>query len=325
MKLDVLDQLAPALQQASKVLLTGGGEPLLLSRLPDFIDRCHVHNSTLDVSFISNGVLLSEQKARMVIEKRVHNIDFSMDGTIQYGHVGGGSDYNKVKNNLRRLARLKEEYGVKEPHMGIDFVAMRDNLCELSDLIEFAAEIGAKVVFQPLAPTSEEQRNQNVFRHVAYTLRVLDECRSKAHQLSVQFDPLNMTPSMNQTTPRRCEQPFEWLWVSYSGDLAPCCGGMRTGRSVYEKGLSIEEVWNGPDLLRLRWELDTGNYNDICLHCPMLRNTVENQERAIQHDALEQIARLETRIHNLESHLQDIRRGRVMRVLRLVDRVLGKR
>ena len=38
-----------------------------------------------------------------------------MDGTIQYGHVGGGADYDQVQDKLRRLVRLREEYGVGEP------------------------------------------------------------------------------------------------------------------------------------------------------------------------------------------------------------------
>lgn len=335
MSLDVVDLLASTLRTAREVWLSGGGEPLLLPNFADFVDRCHAYNPDIDVKFISNGVLLSERKARMVIGKRVHLVELSMDGTIQYGHMGGGADYDRVKENLRQFARLREEYGVEEPHINIVFVAMRDNLCELPDLIEFASEIGAEIQVQPLSPATEEQRNQNLFRHVDYALRMLDACESRAQQLGVQFGYNGMTGNMDQT-PRDCRSPYTSLWVTYSGELCPCCGGLRIGRNVYEDDLSVENVWNGPFMRRLRWELATDNRNDICSRCPMVHNTIENHERAVPPHPLEQqvhslvelhrqeTAHLEDRILRLESHIEAIRRGRVMRVLRAVDRLVGR-
>ena len=346
MKLDVIDLLGPTLRTAREVLLSGGGEPMVLPNFFEFVYKCHEYNPSLDVTFISNGVLLSERKARAAIESRVHLIEFSMDGTIQYGHVGGGADYDQVKDNLRRLARLKQEYGVEEPLINIAFVAMRDNLCELPELIRFAREIDAKVRVQPLSPTTEEQRSQNVFRHVDYTKRVLEQCKLVAKQLDVQFEYKNMTDDMDQV-PHKCSVPESWLWMGYDGRLDPCCGGLTTGRNIYEENLSVEELWNGPFLRRLRWELDTGNYNETCGSCPLLWNTIEKQERAIQSSPIleEEIERVEKenerleeeterlkeeterskeRVYDLEAHLEAIRRGKVMRVLRTVDRLLGR-
>jgi MoaA/NifB/PqqE/SkfB family radical SAM enzyme len=331
MKLDVVDLTAPLLRTAKEVWLSGGGEPLLLSYLPDFIDRCHEYNPNIDVNFISNGVLLSERNARMAIEKRAHLIEFSMDGTIQYGHVGGGADYDKVKENLRRLARLKEEYGVQEPHIAIDFVAMRDNLCELPGLIEFASEIDATINVQALSPASEEQRYQNVFRHLDYTLRVLDQYKAKAQQLNVSFDYRGMTEGLSQTL-RNCEVPDRWLWVSYGGELCPCCASLKIGRNIYEEGLSVEDVWNGPFMRRLRWELHTGHHNATCTNCAMAANTIENQERSLPSappaeyilQLERQIAASKNRICLLEAHLQEIRNGKVMRLLRTMEQLVGK-
>jgi MoaA/NifB/PqqE/SkfB family radical SAM enzyme len=322
MKLDVVDLLAPILRTAREVLLSGGGEPLILPYFIDFVDKCREYNPHIDINFISNGMLLSERRARTMIEKQVNLIEFSLDGTIQYGHVGGGANYDKVKSNLRRLARLKEEYGVEEPRINIAFVAMRDNLCELPDLIEFANEIDAKVYVIPLSPVTEEQRNQNIFRHVDYALRVLNECKVNAQQLGVQFEYKSMIEGLDQT-PRNCEMPNSWLWVSFDGELRPCCGGLTTGRNIYERNLAFEEVWNGSDWCRLRWELETGNYNNTCKHCPLAHNTIENQERAIPSGSL--IAQLENRICHLESQLEAIQRGKVMRLVRTLDRLMGRR
>lgn len=323
MKLDVVDLLGPTLRTAEEVVLSGGGEPLMLRLLPDFIEKCHEYNPNAKVNFISNGMLLTERNARMVIEKRVHRIDFSMDGTIQYGHVGGGADHKKVEDNLRRLVRLKREYGVEEPHISIAFVAMRDNLCELAGLIELASEIGAAIHVQPVSPATEEQRNQNLFRHIAYARQVLQECAAEAQELDVDFEVRNMDLDLSQEL-RECLAPYQSWWVSFDGSLSPCCGGIKTGRNIYEKGLSLGELWNGPDMRRLRWELTTGYYNDTCWHCPTLWNTIENQERSITESPAEHITQLTEQVARLRTHLREVQNGRVMRLLRAIDKLIGR-
>ena len=318
MRLDALQRMAPVLRTAQQVLLTGGGEPFLVRQLADFVDECHRINPGIEVTLISNGVLLTEKRAHMVIEKRVHGIDFSMDGTIQYGHVGGGADFDEVKDNIRRLARLKREYGVDEPHIRIAFVAMRDNLCEIPNLVDFAAEVGAAIFFQPLSPATPEQRSQNVFRHVDYTLRMLEVGRVRAQQMGVSFDPLNMSLDLTLAPHGGCAAPSKQFWVSYTGALAACCGGVVTGSNIYEPGVRVEDVWNGTMMRRLRWELATGNYNETCRCCPTLWNTIDNQERAVP------LSDAEKQVLELEAHLAAIKSGRVMRMLRVADRILGR-
>jgi MoaA/NifB/PqqE/SkfB family radical SAM enzyme len=331
MRLEVIDLLAPVMRTAHVVWLRGPGEPLLLDGFFDYVDKCHEYNPDIHVQTVSNGTLLSERNARLLVEKHVHTIEFSIDGTIQYGHVGGGADVDRVKEHVRRLVRLKREYNVAEPHINVSFVAMRDNLCELPGLIEFAAEIGAKVRIQPLFPASEAQRDQNILRHLDYTLRILDECKSKAERLGVVIIDKDLADSLAQL-PGKCEMPNDWLWVTPDGVLAPCCHGLTIERSIYEENLSVAEVWNSSTMCRLRWELATRNYNDICRRCVLISNTAEGLERAISPYSFEQaiellehrIAHLEDRNQYLESHIEAIRQGKVMRVLRFVDRLLGR-
>lgn len=331
MDLETVDLLGPVLRTAREVVLGGGGEPLVMPDLARFAEKCHRHNPDIDVVLISNGLLLTEQNARMTIEKQVHRIDFSMDGTIQYGHVGGGADYDRVRDNLRLLNRLKGDYGTEEPHIRIVFVAMRDNLCELPALIEFVQEVGAAVCVQPISPATEEQRNQNLFRHSSYARRALQDCIARARERGVALEVRNMDSDLSQK-PRKCRAACESLWVSFDGSLSPCCGGISTGRNIHEADLSLEELWNGPDMRRLRWELETENYNDTCRSCSIRWNSIENQERSIPQESpaeritclTEQNARLTTQITQLSEHLTAIRNGRVMRFLRTVDRLVGR-
>lgn len=344
MRIDAVDKLGPFLATAGEVWLTGGGEPLLVAGLPDFVDRCRQYNPNIRVKLISNGVLLTDRKMQMLIQKKVTSIDFSLDGTIQYGHVGGGADFEQTKGNLRRLASLKQQCGVLEPKIGIAFVAMRDNLVELPGIIDFAAEIGAEIWFQPISPASAEQRNQNVYRHVAYTRRLLDSCADKARAVGVEFHPFNFEPDLSQAPRGGCIQPNTQLWVSYAGQLHACCGGIATSHNIYEPGLNVAEVWNSPFLLRLRWELASGHYNDTCRRCPALWNTIENQERAIpllegnppELDApsasergsrlsdRQRIQDLERHVTELEAHIAAIYRGRVWQLMMRANRVLGR-
>jgi MoaA/NifB/PqqE/SkfB family radical SAM enzyme len=314
MKLEVVDLLGRSIHAAETVLLTGGGEPLLLRDFTSFIHRVREYNPGAKITFISNGTTMTERQAHMVIEKGIHSIEFSMDGTIQYGHVGGGADYARVKDNLRRLALLKQEAGVEEPHMVITFVAMRDNLVELPDLLEFAGEIGAAgVMVQPISPSFWSHQDQNIFRHVDYARQVLHKCSAMAKEIGVPLDVRNMDFDMSDT-PKECLVPFNEVWVSHDGRLKPCCGGIESMGSVYGEGLLLkkdfvfQEFWNGPEIKRLRWELRTGNYRDTCRRCPILWNSPEQGLIALSEE--EDIAQLREQVDQLTAYVEQMQSGR---------------
>jgi Iron-sulfur cluster-binding domain len=70
-----------------------------------------------------------------------------------------------------------------------------------------------------------------------------------------------------------CHHPWEWLVVDPLGWVRPCCYASRPIGNLNDQ--TIEELWNGADMVRLRASIRDGYINKVCRHaaCSFVRNT----------------------------------------------------
>jgi hypothetical protein len=69
-----------------------------------------------------------------------------------------------------------------------------------------------------------------------------------------------------------CHLPWEWLLIDPLGKVQPCCWATRCVGDLNEQ--TIEEVWNGPDMVRLRRSIRDGYVDRVCRHagCKFVRD-----------------------------------------------------
>ena len=70
-----------------------------------------------------------------------------------------------------------------------------------------------------------------------------------------------------------CHFPWEWLLVDISGRARPCRWAARPVGHL--KDQKIEDVWNGPDMIRLRGSIRDGYIDRVCRNasCHFVRDT----------------------------------------------------
>jgi len=124
------------------ILFGGIGEPLAHSHLPEMIGR--VKALGCRVEMISNGTLLSEQKAREIIDAGLDLLWISIDGARpeSYADVRLGAELPLVLENLERFRRLRRPAHHPVPEIGIAFVAMKRNIGDLPELLEMGKRLG---------------------------------------------------------------------------------------------------------------------------------------------------------------------------------------
>lgn len=101
------------------------GEPLLHPRLADMVGYAK-KKGLLDVYFNTNAMLLSEAKARALIEAGLDRISVSMEGVdpAAYERERIGADFDVVKRNLERLLNLRAQSGLTYPLVRLQTVAL---------------------------------------------------------------------------------------------------------------------------------------------------------------------------------------------------------
>ncbi len=279
MSIEVFEKILPLMKDAESISLTGFGEPLLNKDLAEMVRLAKQNSVKAEVMFTTNAALLTAKKAEELIDAGLDKFQVSIDGTTKWGHVGGGASVEKVINNLKRLNEIKARKNTDKPAVIFAFCAMKDNIHEIPDILDIAHDLGVKfITVQPLRPGTEEMRDQNIFRHLEYAKKVIDQSVEKAKGLGIVLQAQFMDLKLSEER-RECTFPSWFFHVSFDGSVYMCCGGMPSGCNV--KDQAVVEIWNSDPYRDLRKRMDTQDFPARCKTCSIMYNTIKNQEKDI--------------------------------------------
>jgi MoaA/NifB/PqqE/SkfB family radical SAM enzyme len=179
------------IQTIKMVALNFAGEPLLH---PNFSGMLRwVANNGWTVGFTTNGMLLTEEIARTIIETGVAKIDISLDAVgPRVEQMRKGINYRTVRKNIIRLREIKDELK-GNTIIGISCAFSEDNI--LRDPLMVLAnmyEIVDKIKVCPV-------RNEN-----------------GTYQRPELFERAKVENMM-------CESPRYYMGILWNGDAVPCC------------------------------------------------------------------------------------------------------
>ena len=129
----------PVLRDTRTVFFGGMGEPLVHPSLTEMAALASACGKKVEL--VTNGTLLTREKARELLQAGVSRIWVSIDELYEnYGKIQVGSDFGLVLGNLEVFNELRRESDVR---LGMTAVVMRDNIASLRRIREFAECFGA--------------------------------------------------------------------------------------------------------------------------------------------------------------------------------------
>src|SRR5258708_2877705 len=101
-----------------------------------------------NLTFFTNGTLLTDATIAAILETHVTEICVSLDGATAptYEAIRRGACFEEVIGNVRRLIAARAARGRPEPRVRFDMVLMKRNIHELPSLVELAASLGVDAV-----------------------------------------------------------------------------------------------------------------------------------------------------------------------------------
>lgn len=126
---------AAAIEPKPMLGLTFSGEPLLYPHLEEVIREAK--RLGMVVSTFTNGLLLDESTARMLIELGMDSVTVSIDAADPetYSRLQPPGDLDKVRRSVDRLLELRGE--ATTPVVGVHFVMDRDNLDQFGPYLTY--------------------------------------------------------------------------------------------------------------------------------------------------------------------------------------------
>lgn len=274
-KWELIEKAMPFLELADRCIMSGGGEPLMHPRFFDILRV--VKNAGAMTIFNTNGTLLNEKAAKMLVELQADTISFSIDAANPeiYSRIRIGADLNLVSENIERLVRIKREAASDRPFLNLQMTLMRANLGEVITLIEKAAEWGIRhIVVEPLTPVFEDDINYANYVaknrvDVDEALPIIRRAKRRASELGVIFSSHYLVMGGDEPSAQienlKCAQPWINFGIRADGRIFPCCG---TSETMGDLSISDPlEIWNNEKYRSLRRDFSSGKIPGICDLC----------------------------------------------------------
>ncbi|MBN1493242.1 MAG: radical SAM protein [Candidatus Omnitrophica bacterium] len=117
----------------SSVKFSGRGEATLHPQFDELI-KYTKSLGILDVMFNTNGLLLSEERVKLIVNAGIDLVIISIDGATKetYQQIRIGGDYDAVVRNVERLIEYRKEKRSSKPLIRLQFVKMDENIHEFA-------------------------------------------------------------------------------------------------------------------------------------------------------------------------------------------------
>jgi MoaA/NifB/PqqE/SkfB family radical SAM enzyme len=220
---EIWQSIRPYLSEAQSIDFTGGGEPLLQPRLAQWMAEAKA--AGCETGFLSNGLLLNEEKLENVLEAGTDWICISMDGATAeiYNKIRVGSNFERVCQNVANIARLRNN---SRPKTMINFVLMGLNFHQMEEIVRLAGRLGVDQVNFKQCDVIRDKAGKNLGLFApgeTGEIRKLKKSLEKARRLAKK---LRIETTGSAFTPRElpvCDQdPRDSLFIAYDGTVAPC-------------------------------------------------------------------------------------------------------
>ncbi len=281
----VADQVFPYCNDVNFAALA---EPWMSPVIEDAMDLARARGVPF-LQMISNALLLTERRARKLIDIQFDRLSVSTDAVTQetYARIRGAK-LGKVVQNLERLKDLKASLGSEKPQVKFNFVMMRSNLHEMPAMVDFAHGLGAEIIdFRLpflLKPQGLEDELPN--RDPDLMDLMIEETRRRMEDLGLSVEQMPEThaarvargyasPEVNpepgplaDNTPH-CDAPWGFLVIWPTGTIHPCCSPyMLAGEPMGSlREHSFAQIVTGPQYEALRASLLAGRFSDACARC----------------------------------------------------------
>jgi len=251
---ELLDKLFDEVKRYNmpSITFSHGGEPLMRKDLPDLILKAKEAN-IIDRMFHTNGMLLTGDISKKLIENGLTKINFSLDAASRetYKKLRIGGNYEKVISNIRVFLEEKKARGKSYPRVRVSFVVSDENKHEQKKFYDLWKDNVNVISFQRCYDFKGMNSSDNVGAEKRMPVRHF------------------------------CTQLWQLLTITYEGDILLCerdyshnyvLGNMKTH--------TIHECWNSEIMNKFRQLHKENRWDEI----PLCKKCVTNVHGKINYD-----------------------------------------
>lgn len=279
MSLETFSKLKGSFAKISSIELQCNAEPLLNTNIGEIIKSIKKENPNIYISLVTNGTLLTEKNAAILLESGIDKFSVSIDSSEKelFETLRKGANFEIVLNNTKNAINLRNKTN-SQCKIGIVTVSSQSNLHQLNDLLALIKKLGADT----WTINGLEAYDQEMEKIVLYGNKTNSETAGIFENLKKEALKNEITllmPSLKITPYENCI--LNSCLIHWNGDVSPCAG-LSYEREIYSFGFkmtrpkiifgninnqNIFDIWNNPEYKNFRNNLKTGKFPAYCKNC----------------------------------------------------------
>jgi radical SAM protein with 4Fe4S-binding SPASM domain len=234
------------------LILHNSGEPLLNKDIYEMVAIAKARKAARVVQFSTNGVLITERNAEKLVRSGLDGLVISVDASTRedYAELKGRDCLEQVIENARVLMAVKKRLRSRTPYVSAKMVRRR----------------GYEDTFRPF---------------LDFWKKIVDEAALTPYSNwggAVEYRGTEAIPR------QRFACHFLWYYpaINWDGAVYCCCASPAPGAVIgHLDSQTLEEIWKGRPLARLRRCHLEGNYEEIepCKNCTYWSESGINLDR----------------------------------------------
>lgn len=270
---------------AKEWIIVGGGEPMIRGEL--VIEMCErICRQGMNGRIQSNGLHFKEEHFERLINIGWSEVVFSLDGpTAEINdHIRSRGSFIHATANMRKLNELRKKYNTEFPKTFLTSVVTSTNYDKFEGLVELAHELGCEGLRGgQLTPEGDLSRDFELTpQQLAAFPEHIKRAGRRAEKLGLDHGLYELLSDQSGTTETcsmpqapegaegiaraACLEPWLGIQVQPDGYVGPCCVFWDTEADSI-KDMSLQEVWLGPYLSKVRSDFLEGRYQSYCASC----------------------------------------------------------
>jgi radical SAM protein with 4Fe4S-binding SPASM domain len=232
------------------------GEPYLN---PDFLEMVkYASGRKIYTATSTNAHYLDDARAKKTVESGLDRLIISIDGISQevYQQYRVGGNLEKVIAGAKNIVKWKKELHSKKPFVVFQFLVVKPNEHQVSQVKELAKEIGVDGVWLKTAQVYDYENDPNQL------IPTIDAYSRYRKDPNGEYRPKNKLYN-------HCWKLWHANVITWDGLVVPCCFDKDAIHRLGDlEKQSFKEIWKSDPYRRFRKELMNSRKNiDICANC----------------------------------------------------------
>jgi len=231
------------------------GEPFLH---PEFLDLIkEAKRNKIYTATSTNAHFIDKKKAAEIVASGLDRLTISIDGLTQqtYENYRINGQLEKVLHGTKNILQAKKELGSKTPHLIFQFLAVKQNEHEISDVLKLGKELNIDEVRIKSAQLYDYKNGNSLIPE-----------NEKYSRYKRQKDG---TYKLKKQTGNHCWRMWSSCVLTWDGKVVPCCFDKDAQHVLGTiNSAPFKNIWHNPQYNSFRQAILTGrNEIEICQNC----------------------------------------------------------